>query len=362
MHGDTNWKYVIDVAPRATRVLQSTQELSTIDDVNRILNDNDDDTSEEGGSFSDAKLEYPKDSEKAMLARLTGLSRNQVSNWFINARVRLWKPMIEEMYIEEGKALEMAQAGGGGTSCSGGEEDAQGAEAGCVNNNSCSGGDDIESNAYNGSAGGGSSILMALRDQEAAAAHHHLHQQQQRQQLHQAGAAADQYYNMQRSDGSLLSSWPQQPTHHHYNTHNDLHSFIHFHSSAARATEPASQLPDPSPAPSQAFSWMKPHVPPASLSAHDGDIANILTHHHHPLHPHQLSSNMPTLLQQQQGHAASGGGGAHHNQLSSTTSSFMKNGVSLTLGLQQPPPHSAPTYNSTPSHGYHVRPSEALLF
>ena len=24
----------------------------------------------------------------------------QVSNWFINARVRLWKPMIEEMYEE----------------------------------------------------------------------------------------------------------------------------------------------------------------------------------------------------------------------------------------------------------------------
>ena len=24
--------------------------------------------------------------------------RWQVSNWFINARVRLWKPMIEEMY------------------------------------------------------------------------------------------------------------------------------------------------------------------------------------------------------------------------------------------------------------------------
>lgn len=25
----------------------------------------------------------------------------KVSNWFINARVRLWKPMIEEMYKEE---------------------------------------------------------------------------------------------------------------------------------------------------------------------------------------------------------------------------------------------------------------------
>jgi hypothetical protein len=27
----------------------------------------------------------------------------QVSNWFINARVRLWKPMVEEMYLEETK-------------------------------------------------------------------------------------------------------------------------------------------------------------------------------------------------------------------------------------------------------------------
>jgi len=26
---------------------------------------------------------------------------SQISNWFINARVRLWKPMIEEMYREE---------------------------------------------------------------------------------------------------------------------------------------------------------------------------------------------------------------------------------------------------------------------
>ncbi|RZC52095.1 hypothetical protein C5167_020523 [Papaver somniferum] len=36
-----------------------------------------------------------------MLASQTGLSKNQVSNWFINARVRLWKPMIEEIYKEE---------------------------------------------------------------------------------------------------------------------------------------------------------------------------------------------------------------------------------------------------------------------
>ncbi|GAB2267707.1 hypothetical protein Dimus_002690 [Dionaea muscipula] len=44
---------------------------------------------------------YPKDSEKLMLARQTGLTRGQVANWFINARVRLWKPMVEEMYKEE---------------------------------------------------------------------------------------------------------------------------------------------------------------------------------------------------------------------------------------------------------------------
>ncbi|XP_020581567.1 homeobox protein BEL1 homolog [Phalaenopsis equestris] len=44
---------------------------------------------------------YPSDVDKHILARQTGLSRSQVSNWFINARVRLWKPMIEEMYMEE---------------------------------------------------------------------------------------------------------------------------------------------------------------------------------------------------------------------------------------------------------------------
>ncbi|KAJ7541848.1 hypothetical protein O6H91_10G079400 [Diphasiastrum complanatum] len=46
---------------------------------------------------------YPKDADKVMLARQTGLSRSQVSNWFINARVRLWKPMVEEMYLEENR-------------------------------------------------------------------------------------------------------------------------------------------------------------------------------------------------------------------------------------------------------------------
>lgn len=50
---------------------------------------------------------YPKDSDKIMLSRQTGLTRSQVSNWFINARVRLWKPMVEEMYKEEAGDAEM---------------------------------------------------------------------------------------------------------------------------------------------------------------------------------------------------------------------------------------------------------------
>ncbi|GMH10180.1 hypothetical protein Nepgr_012021 [Nepenthes gracilis] len=48
---------------------------------------------------------YPNDSDKVMLAKQTGLSRSQVSNWFINARVRLWKPMVEEIH-----ALQTRQA------------------------------------------------------------------------------------------------------------------------------------------------------------------------------------------------------------------------------------------------------------
>lgn len=54
---------------------------------------------------------YPKDSDKHMLAKQTGLTRSQVSNWFINARVRLWKPMVEEMYLEEIKTQEQQNSG-----------------------------------------------------------------------------------------------------------------------------------------------------------------------------------------------------------------------------------------------------------
>ncbi|XP_041994705.1 BEL1-like homeodomain protein 8 isoform X2 [Salvia splendens] len=46
---------------------------------------------------------YPTDTDKHMLATQTGLTRNQVSNWFINARVRIWKPMVEEIHMLETK-------------------------------------------------------------------------------------------------------------------------------------------------------------------------------------------------------------------------------------------------------------------
>ncbi|XVE64797.1 hypothetical protein DITRI_Ditri07aG0130700 [Diplodiscus trichospermus] len=53
---------------------------------------------------------YPSDVDKHILARQSGLSRSQVSNWFINARVRLWKPMVEEMYLEEKREEENSMA------------------------------------------------------------------------------------------------------------------------------------------------------------------------------------------------------------------------------------------------------------
>ncbi|KAH7297808.1 hypothetical protein KP509_25G013700 [Ceratopteris richardii] len=69
---------------------------------------------------------YPKDADKIMLAKQTGLSRNQVSNWFINARVRLWKPMVEEMYVKEMKEADPEQADASGGMHEEGESNRQG--------------------------------------------------------------------------------------------------------------------------------------------------------------------------------------------------------------------------------------------
>ncbi|KAL1323617.1 hypothetical protein AAHE18_13G029000 [Arachis hypogaea] len=64
---------------------------------------------------------YPTDTDKHMLATQTGLSRNQVSNWFINARVRVWKPMVEEIHMLETKGANQISSNrimGEGTSAS----------------------------------------------------------------------------------------------------------------------------------------------------------------------------------------------------------------------------------------------------
>ncbi|GMH16266.1 hypothetical protein Nepgr_018107 [Nepenthes gracilis] len=66
---------------------------------------------------------YPNECQKIMLARQTGLTRSQVSNWFINARVRLWKPMVEEIYKEEAGNAEMSSNSSSENAATGATED-----------------------------------------------------------------------------------------------------------------------------------------------------------------------------------------------------------------------------------------------
>ncbi|CAG7886451.1 unnamed protein product [Brassica rapa] len=64
--------------------------------------------------FQNSLHPSPKDSEKHLLAIRSVLTRSQVSNWFINARIRLWKPMIEDMYAEMNKSkMNMTHLQGG---------------------------------------------------------------------------------------------------------------------------------------------------------------------------------------------------------------------------------------------------------
>ncbi|KAH0940834.1 hypothetical protein HID58_000471 [Brassica napus] len=67
-----------------------------------------------GNNIHQTMSHYPKDSEKHLLAIRSVLTRSQVSNWFINARIRLWKPMIEDMYAEMNKSkMNMTHLQGG---------------------------------------------------------------------------------------------------------------------------------------------------------------------------------------------------------------------------------------------------------
>ncbi|XP_057782487.1 BEL1-like homeodomain protein 7 isoform X1 [Salvia miltiorrhiza] len=63
---------------------------------------------------------YPTDTDKHMLATQTGLTRNQVSNWFINARVRVWKPMVEEIHMLETKGSDNSGKSSNGKTADGG--------------------------------------------------------------------------------------------------------------------------------------------------------------------------------------------------------------------------------------------------
>jgi len=44
---------------------------------------------------------YPSNEERRELAKAAGISESQVATWFINARVRFWKPLIEDLVYKQ---------------------------------------------------------------------------------------------------------------------------------------------------------------------------------------------------------------------------------------------------------------------
>lgn len=44
------------------------------------------------------KHPYPNDKEKEDIMESTGLTKTQVNNWFINKRVRVWRPLIKKLF------------------------------------------------------------------------------------------------------------------------------------------------------------------------------------------------------------------------------------------------------------------------
>ncbi|KAG0472663.1 hypothetical protein HPP92_014520 [Vanilla planifolia] len=103
---------------------------------------------------------YPNDIDKHILARQSGLSRGQVSNWFINARVRLWKPMIEEMYAKEIKDREAPQPAG---------DEADGCASKSNANPDSKKGDEAQRNPMVGNEGRATSNLSAPSSASTAA-------------------------------------------------------------------------------------------------------------------------------------------------------------------------------------------------
>jgi len=53
--------------------------------------------------FSNFLHPYPSEAEKLELSHQTQLTITQINNWFINARVRTWRPMLESMLEDKNK-------------------------------------------------------------------------------------------------------------------------------------------------------------------------------------------------------------------------------------------------------------------
>lgn len=47
------------------------------------------------------KHPYPTDEDKQMLLRKTGINMKQLTNWFTNARKRIWKPMMRREHSRQ---------------------------------------------------------------------------------------------------------------------------------------------------------------------------------------------------------------------------------------------------------------------
>jgi hypothetical protein len=58
--------------------------------------------------FSNFLHPYPSEAEKIELSQQTNLTITQINNWFINARVRTWRPMLESMLEDKNKQNQMA--------------------------------------------------------------------------------------------------------------------------------------------------------------------------------------------------------------------------------------------------------------